>query len=283
MARNFIIQFNGREGSSAIISALSAQKGVNVPLFEELDDYAFYKTHTPDDYPEALNAVFTDRIYKGERSKAEYLAPQPPMDEVKTTGFKWRVNGPIPAVAAVLKAHNVTVFTLQRRDFLSYVCSLYVHKYGNQLQSTFNVPSHPHFDKHRGAAEGADPTQRAQLNQQMFALDKKLFLSSAKEAVAIRQNQAGKSRHLSRAGVPVEMMYYEDFDADNEGFITTTLGKIGHDIAGGYTPFCGFEKVHKTPLSERIPGLEKATKSWRYRHFQKEYFAAIKATEALRA
>ncbi len=281
MARNFIIQFNGREGSSAIISALSAQKGVNVPLFEELDDYEFYTHHKAEDYPAALDAVFRDRAYNGTRIKAEYLAPQPPKDTVKTTGFKWRVNGPIPQVAAVLKAHNVTVFSLQRRDFLSYVCSLYVHTYGNQLQSGSAVPMHPHFDKTRGAAEGADPAQRSRLNQQKFSLDKGLFLRSAKEAVMIRQNQAGKSRHLARAGVPIEMMFYEDFDRDNEGFIIDTLAKIGHDISGHYTPFCEFEKVHKTPLSERIENLEKATKTWRYKHLQKEYFAAIKATEAL--
>jgi hypothetical protein len=281
MSQNFIIQFMGREGSSAIISALSAQKGVNVPLFEELDDYNFLQSHSLEDYPQVLGEIFKTQTHSIDPRKAEYLHTHPANAPIVTTGFKWRINGPLPAIAKVLNAYNVTVYSLQRRNFLSYACSLYIHKYGNRLQSDMTVPEHPHFEKEKGSKKGADAAQRLQLNQQEFPLDLRLFLKSAKESVKIRQNQTGISRRLARAGVPLRPIYYEDFDADNKGFITRILAEIGCDIGETYTPFCGFEKVHTRPLSERIIGLEKARNTWRFRHAEKEYHAAIKSLESL--
>ncbi len=281
MAGNFIIQFIGREGSSAIISALSAQKGVNVPLFEELDEYCFLKTHKIDDYPQVLDGIFSEGASIIEPNKAIHMRSHAATDKVKSTGFKWRIDGHLPDIAKVLSKHNVTVFSLQRRDFLGYVCSQYVHNHGNQLQSDMDVPLHPHFHKEYETLNGSDPEQREKLNTQAFRLDKPLFLATAKEAANIRKKQAGKSRHLARLGVPLKMMFYEDFDADPKGFIVRYLADIGHDISREYNPYCGFKKVHKRPLSERIIGLEKATRSWRYRHFKKEYHAAIQATNAL--
>jgi len=279
--RNFVIQYSGREGSSAIISALSAQAGVNVPLLEELDSYEFLKTHSPKDYPQALDKVFTTGTFSGPRRKQGYVQAKPADSKIETTGFKWRVSGHIPDIAIVLIQNKVTVFALQRRDFLSYTCSIYIHKYGNQLQSDIDVALHPHFEKAQETKEGANSSQRLLMSQQDFPLVKHLFLKSAKEAISIRQQQAGKSKHLARAGVPVKMMYYEDFDKHAEKFIGQTLSELGVDIGHSYSPYCGFEKVHKKPLAERIFGIEKATGSWRFRLLERKYEDALKATKAL--
>jgi len=283
MTRNFIIQYLGREGSSAIISALSAQNGVNVPLFEELDGYQFLEKHRLADYPHTLDEIFTSGRYNEAQDLDKYLQKKANDAKIETTGFKWRVNGDISDIAKVLSRHNVRVFTLHRRDFLSIVCSFYIHTYGNELQSAFEVPRHPQFKKAHEPINGANPDQRDMLSQQHFPLNKKLFLAAAKQAVNNRKAQAGMSRRLTRLGLATKTIFYEDFDANPEEFITGILADIGLNIRGAYSPFCGFNKVHKTPLTERIDGLEKITKSFRFRYFKKEYAAAIQATSALSA
>ena len=102
MSKNFILLYNGREGSSAIISALNSQSGVYVPLFEELDDYIFLESHKVSDYPDVLNEVFTNGHFRGQRHHKGYLQ-KPRPEKVKALGFKWRAAGNPQAVAKVLK------------------------------------------------------------------------------------------------------------------------------------------------------------------------------------
>ncbi len=279
--QNFIIQYNGREGSSAIISTLSGQKGVNVPLFEELDHYAYSQTHKNPDYAQALNDVFTTGVFKGERKNTQFLQTRPPGEKIKTTGFKWRVAGKIVEIAPVLKKHNVTVFFLQRRDFLGLACSSYVHNYGNRIQSGVDVQTHPQFSLSSGKDESEIADKFEKLNRQEFKLVRFLFYRSARRVAAYKKIQIGRARQLARAGVPLGMIYYEDFDADPKAFTIDLLARIGIDISATYTPYCGFEKVHKRPIAERINGLEKALKSPFYRYFEREYKTATGTIAAL--
>ncbi len=272
--KNFIIQYARREGSSAIISALSAQKGVNVPLFEELDAYKFEKIHSKNQYPQAIDSVFSTGQYAGPRTRLGYLQAADPNGKILTTGFKWRVAGKLADVAKVLLKHNVTVFLLLRRDFLSMTCSEYVHKHGNRLQSETHVPTHPQFTHNQD--EATRSALLKQLSQQDFRLIKPLFLHSAYTVSNIRKRQVRKARLLARAGVPVRLIYYEDFDADQKAFIVTFLAKIGVDISQSYTPFCRFEKVHKRPISERIGGVDHVASSRLFRYFRQEFDEAPK-------
>jgi len=274
LQKNFIILYNGREGSSAIVSALSAQKGVNVPLFEHLDKYNFELTNTPKDYPQALDDVFSTGVYSGPNKNSHEMKPQDPGERVLTTGFKWRIAGDIRDVAKIMRKHNVTVFLLLRRDFLSMTCSSYVHKYGNKLQSDIEIPPHPQFSGGSDAREAAHKLE--QMNQQAFKLVKPFFLKSAFNVKATRNRQVGKARQLARAGVPVRLVYYEDFDGQQEAFITNFLGQIGVDITKTYNPYCGFNKVHKTPVSERIKGIDRMADTWLFKYFKREYEDAVK-------
>lgn len=273
--KNFIIQYNGREGSSAIISALSAQKGVNVPIFEELDRYKFGKTNSPEDYPPALDNIFSTGLFEGRRTNRGNLHSPDPNDTVLATGFKWRIDDNIHSAARVMQKHNVNVFLLLRRDFLSMVCSVYIHNYGNKLQSNVDVPAHPQFIGTNDNTEELEKLER--INQQKFRMVKPWFLKAAYDVSAARKRQVGKAHRLKRASIPVHMVYYEDFDGNQEEFITSFLAKIDIDISNTYTPFCGFEKVHKQPLSERIQGVDRMAPSWLFRRFQREYEVAVKA------
>ena len=280
MAGNFVIQYMGREGSSAIISALSAQMGVNVPVFEDLDDYKFLNHFTVQDYPRVLDDIFSTGAYAGPCTQQESLFQLPKGQKPVVTGFKWRVNGELSEIADVFLRHDVTLFALQRRDFLSYVSSIYVHRYGNELVSSMDVPMHPHFDKAHNTKHGADAAQREKLNQLLFPLDKKKFFAACKKALKMRHSQTAISRRLYRKGVTVKAMYYEDFDADPQAFVTQMLAGLGHDIHGDYDPKCKFEKVHKTPLAQRIEGIKKATRSWRYRYYEHNYQSTARVTES---
>jgi len=271
--KNFIIQYNGREGSSAIVSALSAQKGINVPLFEELDPHTFEKSRSRKDYPQALDDVFSTGTYSGQKSKSRKLRSLDADEEALTTGFKWRPKGNIREVAKILRKHNVNIFLLLRRDFLNMTCSSYVHRYGNILQSELDLPSHPQFFELKDDAENAE---RARLiNQQEFRLVKALFLKSAHGISAARNRQIGKARLFARAGIPIRLVYYEDFDGNPKEFITSFVSKLDIDISKTYVPFCGFKKVHTTPIHKRIRGLENIEKSRLFNYFKRSYEDAV--------
>ncbi|NOR62550.1 MAG: hypothetical protein GQ535_08670 [Rhodobacteraceae bacterium] len=272
--KNFIIQYNGREGSSAIISALSAQKGVNVPLFEELDKHNFENTNTPKDYPQALNDILSTGVFSGQRKLSGKVQPPNPDEKVLTTGFKWRITGNIRDIAKIMQHYNVNVFLLLRRDFLNMTCSAYVHRFGNRLQSNIEMPTHPQFTGNKDGAETLQKLER--INQQEFNMVKSLFLRSAYNVAATRKRQVGKARQLARAGIPVRLIYYEDFDGRQQEFITSFLEKIGVDISETYIPYCGFSKVHKNPISERIEGLDRMANSRLFKYFKQDYEDAVK-------
>jgi hypothetical protein len=86
---NFVIIYNSREGSSAIVNILSGQPGIAVPVMEHLDGYRFEATAECPDIYSALNEVFSTTRYSGMKNR-------PPTYKMPTTiilFFQWDSNG----------------------------------------------------------------------------------------------------------------------------------------------------------------------------------------------
>lgn len=284
MAGNFIIQYSGREGSSAIVSTLSAQPGVNIPIFEDLDPHQFFNSRKPADYPQVIDEIFTTGKFGDKKPNKERIFSEPGAGGYATIGFKWRVNGDFRLLAKVLRKHKVTVFFLQRRDFLGLVCSSYIHTFGNSLQSEIKIPLHPQFDKSFAGYGGVDaPENLTRINAQTFPLNKRLFIKAARAVIRKRRAQTNIARRFARMGLPVKVVFYEDFDTNPEAFITAMLAQVGHDISGAYRDICGFTKVHKTPLTERITGLEAGMNMWQFKRLGRQYHELTSVVQSLSA
>lgn len=283
MASNFIIFYNGREGSTAIVNSLGGQEGIHIPLIEDLDAYKYLKIHRAKHLPNSLEEIFKTGNYTSAdvyETKIQALGNRASIDSV---GFKWRIFGDISQIAKALVKLDVSVFVLYRRDFLNIVCSSYAHSNGNKLQSDIDVVKHPQF---RMSQMNDDELEAYsdKLSAQQFELKSRLFTKSAIEQVKIRKSQLRKIRQLSKNGVKIGTLFYEDFDESPERFIKSLMSRIGIDGNRKFNPECSFTKVHKRPISERIQGLESITTGLRgapYRLLKREYEKAIKETVRL--
>jgi len=281
VAKNFVIFYNGREGSSAIISALSGQAEIRVPLFEELDPYIYKLNHRARDLPDTLDQIFETGSYRDLKETPRVLRAENMDGAYKSIGFKWRIHGDIPKVAEVLRRNNVTVFALFRRSFLNVVCSSYVHAYGNKIQSDVVVSNHPQFEiLSKSEAEVAQYFDS--LNQQKFKMVRRWFLKTAKSQARFRHRQAMVLRMFAGAGVKQKVIFYEDFDARPAQFIANMKEYLGLSNKIPVDPYCGIQKVHKNPISERIQGIESVFSgiSGRiYQHYKRDYKDTIARIE----
>lgn len=277
MASNFVISYNGREGSTAIINSLSWQNGIRVPLMEDLDPYEYLVENKARDIPRKLDEIFSTGSYSGASHNPKYLLNINSDAQTDAIGFKWRIFGDLQKIAEVFNKHDVTVVSLFRRDFLDIVCSSYAHKYGNKIQSTVELGEYPQF-KVATMDEAELKEYFAALSAQEFRLVSRWFWEMAGKQVKIRKSQNRNLNQLARYGVKMKTMFYEDFNTDPERFITSFMADIGMEGPSEFNPRCDFVKVHKSPISERIMGLSRATEGFTglpYRYFKREYDSTL--------
>lgn len=254
-----MILYTSREGSTAIINALSGQAGIHVPLVEELDWYRFEKDHKFNDIYNTLDQVFHTGEYSEIDNSTNLLQNTPPQDR-QSLGFKWRIFGNTKRIAKIFREHNVTVYILTRRNLLEHVASSYIHKYGNDLQSDVDMPLYPQFAV-AGMPEAEREAYLKRLRAPKFKLEYWNFLK-----LAMRRIQ-GKARHTKRAlklslrGVRIQPMYYEDFDEDREAFIKGFLDQIGMEPPREINTHCDYNKVHDASHANRITGLNEVIAS----------------------
>ena len=87
-ARNFVLIYSGRCGSSPIINILARQPGLCVPVFENLD-HRFIGPERAACIPEILDEVFRTGALAGARLP-EHLPRFPAGETPRSIGFKWR-------------------------------------------------------------------------------------------------------------------------------------------------------------------------------------------------
>lgn len=251
MARNFVIIYSGRTGSSPIVNILARQPGLCVPVFENLDHRFIGRERAPE-IAAILDGVFATGRLEG--AELPVHMPRFPEGEVpQAIGFKWRPYGDWARVCEVFRRHDVMLFVLSRRDFVEVASSLYITTHGNRLQNEVEIPGHPQFGIAKGVAESRDSI--AKMQAMTFPVRPRLLYRIMRQQVRARADLVTLAREAHDAGVPVRALAYEDFTADNEGFIKALLAEIGMPAPAALDLTSDFEKVMKVPAKSRLARL----------------------------
>ena len=254
--RNFLILYTAREGSTAIVSALSRNPEIQVPLLEELDRHwvrRFYGDAL--DIPATLDEVFTsgtfDQPHTYGRNNYLYYDPSD-MEalgrEKVAVGFKWRPHKISRRLIRVLQTHDVQVFYLVRRDFEELVCSLYL----SQQQVDGKRIGHAQF----GASQGEEAFRKTR--DMLETLSPPARLGPIAKIVAKRLAHATRYalilKLLRASGVETSQVYYEDFLEDPERFLADFCTRIGvsSELASDHQPQKELRKVVRTPAKTRV-------------------------------
>jgi hypothetical protein len=282
-AKNFVIIYSGRTGSSPIVNILARQPGICVPVFENLD-HRFIGPERAARIPEILEAVFANGRLDG-AELPEHLPRFPDGAQPRSIGFKWRPYGDWEKICAVFRRHDVVLFVLSRRDFVELAASLYITAHGNKLQDEISLPQHPQFglldDR---AADTREALER--LQNMTFPVRPRLMARVMRQQARVRGELLELARAAHGHGVPVRTLYYEDFTADNAGFIRGMLAELGLGTDAIDTT-SAFEKVMRVPARSRLAGLGRwlwlpplAYQMARYRHSGRALEAVVAASRA---
>ena len=289
-AKTFVIIYSGRTGSSPIVNILARQPGICVPVFENLDS-RFIGQERAAEVPAILDRVLSTGRLEG--AKLPEHLPRWPGDETPAAiGFKWRPwggEGVWDQIFDVFRRHEVVLFVLSRRDFVELVSSLYITTHGNDLQKEVRISKHPQFGlalKEREASERADIER---LQAMTFPVRPELLRQGMRHQARQRERLLGLARRAHARGVPVRAIYYEDFTADNAGFIRAMLDEIGYVPEGPLDLTSAFEKVMKVPARSRLRGLDRwlwlptlRYQMGRYRRHGRDLEALVAASRAAR-
>jgi hypothetical protein len=247
-----VIIYSGRTGSSPIVNILARQPGICVPVFENLDR-RFVGAARVDEIPAILDRVLTTGELEGARLP-EHLPRFPAEETPSSIGFKWRPFGDWAKTCEVFRRHDVMLFVLTRRDFVELASSLYITSHGNALQSEVKISTHPQFGLAIGARAAAEREAIERLQNMTFPARPRLLYRVMRHQADMRRRLLDLAADAHRLGVPVRSILYEDFTADNAGFIRGLLAEIGLPAASVDTSTV-FEKVMKVPAKSRLDRL----------------------------
>ncbi len=247
---NFIIIYSGREGSSAIVSMLSAQKSVHVPLFEELDAYNRRRSANDVPLPQLFDSVFKSGAFgTAPPSSVLFPAVYTPGDSI---GFKNRLRHPPDEIAPVLIENNVKVFVLSRRDFAELVASSYFNAF--RPKNAGNVEgSHPQFQLIEVSGEERDAL-RSRIGSIRLLANFRELVKIAVKKVETRERFSAYARKLADSGVDVVPIYYEDFVTARVKFIRAFLGELGLPADWPVSDQTKFAKVLDEPATRKLTG-----------------------------
>jgi hypothetical protein len=256
MPRSFIVSFNGREGSSAIIRAFEHADAVRIPLFEHFDQYACPEVMEGD-----VPAILDRLLRSGEFIKARTDLPKESNTSANAcspVAFKWRVWGEPGRVAQVLKAHDVVVFELMRRDIVNLALSLYLNKH--VLPTLRDTPYteifrelHPQFQV-KWLPDAEKEALLRLVRSQRFAVDIRKFIAIMERYRADRQRIRDAMNTFESFGVEVHTLFYEDFLADPVAFLTRMSMRVGIPIDPTRASF--YTKVNRPDVRLQVENLD---------------------------
>ena len=255
--RSFVVFFQGKEGSSALVRQLDRFDNVSVVCQSERKAWAWEPfdvnaagAMTLVDRRRCLELIFNkesldlsalNRIYlKTATSSLDWF------DKSGAVGFKMRFRSPWykrwlyrRALLTLFARHRVLVLLLVRQDLLRWALSIY---HGDGA----GRPGALQFKLAYGQIKRED-IDSIEVDCERLA----------KEIARCRQKLADKravARHLSRYGVDVQILRYEDFESDRGAYMRKLCAKLELDVSDSAMrtaldagPF--FEKVHAYDIS----------------------------------
>ena len=235
MSRNFLISYNGRVGSTALIDTLKLIPGFLIPVFEELDYYAMEAEGRLDTVNAENIHETIDFVYKNNRQKVG--------DEPTSIGFKWRIWGNTEKVSQSLLQNDVVVFNIIRCDVFEFVSSLYL---SNVTHKDFNAPQFMLRDATSEAermsvlAKYRIDTTDVDVNEYFRVYDD--LYSQEKERITLLQK-------MHKDGVQVFTIVYEDFAYKRFRFLQKLMEVLCHDSLKTF-PLPSLRKVSGSYPSE---------------------------------
>ena len=256
MGRNFLIIYTSREGSSAIVQALSCQSEIVVPLFEELDHYWVERFYGSVDIAEELDAVYTTGKFQRQHdyARSSYLEENAEAGHASSVGFKWRPHGPWDSILDVLQKHDVVIMDLLRRDLVEVTSSLYISRISKSISSEDAI-GHAQFKLATMNQEDADQYRRDIENLQTPMRPFHFFSLMTWRVWRALRNRVFCWR-ARRRGLKTNTIYYEDFLQDPDKFIRqiTDIVDVSYSVAGG-GPKRTLRKATTLPAQARIQNM----------------------------
>jgi hypothetical protein len=277
MARNFIIVYSGREGSSAIIRAFANRTDIAIPVIEEFDEYQCIGMDKGA-VPIILHRMFTTARFSADAHVPPVPAVPVPSQEKRSVGFKWRIWGEPERIAEVLREHDVFVFELLRSDILNVALSLYLTTYVLPLEQ-----------EARFAAILTDPNpqfrirwlERREQDEVIGFIRSREFSVDVARLVAIMKQYAAskqviRSRYIElfeTFRLDVQTLYYEDFLSDAAGFLGGIGSLLGASVDRNQELF--YPKINRNDIRSQITNLAEVEASRDVQQIKLAYYSTL--------
>ncbi|SDW99233.1 hypothetical protein SAMN05444358_102139 [Ruegeria halocynthiae] len=274
MSRNFIILFHAREGSTAIVDALSRHKDISVPILEELDRFwinKFYKSNPDFNLLNTMDKIFSSNTFDlgDDWGFQNYISSNKRGQPVESIGFKWRPHGPIKDIAKIFKKNNVQVFILARRDFLELVASLAISKTAKKGAAGHG---HAQFD-YANMSEQEQASYRKNLETTMHRVSLASILGIMFRRIAVAIRFRLFALRLTFLGVDIKYLFYEDFRDEPEDFLNDicSYGLLLQKNLDSLTDGQIIKKASQVPARDRIIDYDRTCSFFVVRILRKIY------------
>ncbi len=215
-ARNFLVSYSGRVGSTALIDTLKLLPNIVVPVFEELDHFAVEARGELDLCNESNIHHHVGGIYADRRDAR--------LNEGVSTGFKWRVWGDMREVAQVLIQNDVLLLNMMRTDIVEFIASLYI---SDVVYGEYNTPQ---FALKDATSEEERLNILFRYRMQPVDVDVDRYLQLYEERQAEEVGRFALLRQLQEYGVEIRTILYEDFAYKRFHFLRQLLPAIGQAL-----------------------------------------------------
>lgn len=255
MSRSFVILYKGREGSSPIIDLLSRHPAVEVPIFEQLDNYVAREYCDR----QTVSRLASNTLKYGDFTKARAALADgsegPPRNRTRSVGFKWRIWGDVDSVADMLADNEAVVFHLFR-DLDGMALSLYftehvVPEFERKSEIDLMGGGHLQF-KFSVLPEAKQREFKDTLKSISFSVDPDIYIEIARDIVVGKLDtyETYIEPIISR-GTPVYAIFYEDFLERKTEFLRSICSLIEVDVNGVQSEESFFKRVNDMDLTRQ--------------------------------
>ena len=265
MARNFIILFEEKEGSTAIVRLLDNFDSIDIVYPVSSGSWEPFDLHNSGpissrDYFRCLELIYGDHSNHMDRLNQIYTRtsthPLRPFNKDNSVGFKMRfrpqhnnrwiklLTGPRFRRSNIrfFRDNNIVVFVIVRQDIFRWALSKY-HGDGT------GQPGHLQFELAKNKID------RAQIPR--IRVDLKAFRQVLARCERLLAQKRQLLDRLDRNGVSAWPLFYESFCADKKAFFTDVLAQLElpsteQDIDAVLEKGTRFKKVHSHDIREFV-------------------------------
>ncbi len=279
MAKNFIIFYSGREGSSAIISTLSAQPEINVPLFEDLEQWVLGEEYSSSRVAELLNEMWSTGYSPVSQAKLDRLFAKDDAGRsaAQSIGLKLRPPPDLTQLIEVMKRNDVQPFVLIRSDLAESVASEYLSR-----MATF-AGDHAMYPQFAKIEQSEEIWQRykSDWNQRRATASALRIRSLLHSRARVVRKHVKIARQLNKRGFQPYVIRYSDYVTDATSLIVRIKASLDIVSAGAPSVASKFERVNEVPARDRVAGLDRAMKHPICLLSRMQFAAALRKLEAI--